>query len=111
MDEFEHAVLSAIVGQGALTAEARAQLPFISVVERTRDEEGYCLSFAVADGAPTIVPIDGGFTADLEIANFGTATASLEIRDGRFRSLFIEVPASKWPRHPQLVGLAAYPEP
>lgn len=111
MSEFEHAAVTAIVGESLLAADVKRQLPFVSVSSRAHDGEEWCVTLEVRGGAPMIIPRDAECFADLEVANAGVVVARLVIEEGCVRSLRFEVPAIRWPANPHLIGIAQCPEP
>lgn len=107
MQPFERDSIQFMIGESRIAADVRAQLPYVSVVERMRHPDSHTTTFAVDDAAPSIIPHDVDVSADLDVDAYGTVSACLSISNGRVTSLLFDATEPHWPAHPRILGVVA----
>ena len=107
MQPFERDSIQSIIGDSRIADDIRAQLPFLSVVDRTRGGETHTTRFAVSPEAPAVIPGDAEIGADLDVDAYGTVSAYLTISDGHVTSLVFEAVDPHWAEHPRILGVVS----
>ncbi len=105
MHPFERSAIDFIIGNSLIAGDVRAQLEYLTVADRTRDRDELTTRFAVAAGAPIVIPRDASMAADLDVDAYGEVTAYITIEEGRLTELVFEASGAHWPEHPRILGL------
>jgi hypothetical protein len=111
MDEFERAVLRAIIPAHAMIGPPlRIQIEGATVSTRTEDAEGRTTLFRVPDGLSLVMPSELQIGDEIRIQGVsGTAYSEVEVRGGLLYSLRVTVFHGPWIVDPVFLGVEEEP--